>query len=90
MLLLGGIAKTEVRRSPQLFRAVVKISSKEENIHKIVNKKRVQKQTCTSASTWVLMKAWKVLGRAINTVPKAELIFAEGKQVIMGEKVNKL
>ena len=36
------------------------------------------------------MNPWKVLGRAINTVPKAELIFAEGKQVIMGEKVNKL
>ena len=27
-----------------------------------------------------------MLGRAINTVPKAELIFAEGKQVIMGRK----
>ena len=44
MLLLGGIAKTEVRRSPQLFWAIDKISLKEENIHKIVN----QASTCVN------------------------------------------
>ena len=47
--------------------------------HEIVN--AVQKQQKTKTSTWVLMKACKVKGRTINTIPQAELIFAEGKNI---------